>query len=57
MQGVLNAMNSGESWETSLADVGLNITLRSDEAVAFGNHWVVDLRFVAGESLDLGQQQ
>ena len=56
MQGILNAMNLGERWETSLADVGLNITLRSDEAVAFGNHWVVDLKFVASGNLDLEQQ-
>jgi enhancer of mRNA-decapping protein 3 len=42
-------MKGGERWEVGLADVGLNITLRSDEAVAFGAQWVVDLRFIEGD--------
>lgn len=49
MQGVFEAMKNGERWEVSLADVGINIALRSDEAVAFGSHWVTELAFVEGE--------
>lgn len=51
MQGVLEAMKAGERWDVCVADVGVNITLRSDEAVAFGNQWVVDLKLVEEDGL------
>ncbi|KAK4504620.1 hypothetical protein PRZ48_002581 [Zasmidium cellare] len=46
MQGLLKAMENGEKLDISLADIGINIALKSDEAVAFGGPWVVDLKFV-----------
>lgn len=49
MQGLLDAVKNGEKWEISLADIGINITLRSDEAVAFGAQWVTELKFVGDE--------
>ena len=48
MQGALEAMKGGERWEVFVADIGVNITLRSDEAVAFGANWVSEVRFVDG---------
>ncbi|KAK3711973.1 enhancer of mRNA decapping [Vermiconidia calcicola] len=51
MQGVLDAMKGGERWDVSLADIGINITLKSDEAVAFGAQWVTELRYVEDEVL------
>jgi enhancer of mRNA-decapping protein 3 len=51
MVGLLEAMKSGEGWEVKLADIGVNIALRSEEAVAFGASWVVDLRFVEDEGV------
>ncbi|KAM0722704.1 hypothetical protein Q7P37_002145 [Cladosporium fusiforme] len=47
MIGLLEAMKGGESWEVDLADVGVNIALKIDEAVAFGGLWVDALSFVA----------
>jgi enhancer of mRNA-decapping protein 3 len=38
MTGLLEAMKSGESWEVDCADIGVNIALKRDDAVAFG--WV-----------------
>jgi len=49
MSGLLEAMKGGERWEVSLADVGINITLRSEEAVDFGGRWVSEVRFVDDE--------
>ena len=49
MQGLLAAMKNGERWDVSLADIGINITLRSDEAVAFGSQWVSELRYLEDE--------
>lgn len=46
MIGLLEAMKAGEGWEVSLADVGINIALRIEEAVGFGGAWVDGLRFV-----------
>ena len=46
MQGLLEAVKGGERWDVSLADIGINITLRSDEAVVFGAQWVTELRLV-----------
>jgi enhancer of mRNA-decapping protein 3 len=46
MVGVLEAMKNGESWEVDLADIGINIALKIEEAVAFGSGWVDGLRFV-----------
>ena len=49
MQGILKAMESGEKWDSiSVADIGINIALRSDEAVAFGATYLAELKFVAG---------
>lgn len=56
MQGVLSAMKSGERWEVSLADIGVNTALRSDEAPEFGSQWVVDVKFVEGEGQSIEQQ-
>jgi enhancer of mRNA-decapping protein 3 len=44
--GLLEAMKNGESWEVDLADIGVNITLKIEEAVAFSGVWVDGLRFV-----------
>ncbi|KAK4899457.1 enhancer of mRNA decapping [Elasticomyces elasticus] len=52
MQGLLEAMKGGERWEMSLADIGLNIMLRSDEAVAFGTQWVVELKYMEDDAVD-----
>jgi enhancer of mRNA-decapping protein 3 len=46
MVGVLEAMKNGESWEVDLADIGINIALKIEEAVAFSGVWVDGLRFV-----------
>ncbi|KAK4554315.1 enhancer of mRNA decapping [Recurvomyces mirabilis] len=48
MQGLLEAVKSGERWEVHVADIGLNIALREDEAVEFGEGWVVELKFQDG---------
>ncbi|KAH9827465.1 enhancer of mRNA-decapping protein 3-like [Teratosphaeria destructans] len=45
MQGLLEATKGGERWEISLADIGINIALRSEEAVAFGAQWITGLKF------------
>ena len=50
MQGLLDAVKNGEKWDISLADIGINITLRSDEAVAFGAQWVTELKYQGLES-------
>jgi enhancer of mRNA-decapping protein 3 len=55
--GVLAAMKGGERWDVSLADIGINIALRSDEAVAFGGQWVLDLKLVEDEALPTGEVQ
>ena len=55
MQGILEAIKGGERWEVSLADVGVNIALKSEEAVAFGAQWVVDVRFVEGDGQGVEQ--
>lgn len=47
--GLLEAMKTGERWEVHLADVGINLALRSEEAVAFGSQWITELKFMAGE--------
>ncbi|GAB7357851.1 hypothetical protein MBLNU230_g0022t1 [Neophaeotheca triangularis] len=44
--GLLEAVKAGEKWDVSLADVGVNIALRGDEAVGFGGGWVVALDLV-----------
>ena len=46
MIGLLEAMKNGESWEVDLADIGVNIALKIEEAVAFSGVWVDGLRFV-----------
>lgn len=55
MLGLLEAMKNGETWGVSLADIGINIALRSEEAVAFGAQWVAELQYVeddaAGEAV------
>lgn len=56
MQGVLDAMKGGERWEVSLADIGINIALMRDEAVAFRPHWVRELKFVEDEAGSLETQ-
>ena len=45
MIGLLEAMKNGESWEVDLADIGVNIALKIEEAVAFSGVWVDGLRF------------
>ena len=49
MQGLLDAMKGGERWDVSLADVGINVALRRDEAVGFGGLWVTELKFVVDD--------
>ena len=53
MQGLLEAMRGGERWDVSLADVGINITLRSEEAVPFDSQWVAELRYMEDEGLGI----
>jgi enhancer of mRNA-decapping protein 3 len=48
--GLLKATEAGEKWEVGIVDIGINIALKSEEAVAFGKQgWSVDLGFVGGE--------
>ena len=49
MLGLLEAVKTGEVWNVCVADIGINITLRRDEAVAFGNQWVADLKYSEDE--------
>ncbi|KXS97734.1 hypothetical protein AC579_3316 [Pseudocercospora musae] len=46
-QGLLKAVENGEldKVDISVADIGINIALKSDEAVAFGTSWVADLQY------------
>jgi enhancer of mRNA-decapping protein 3 len=46
MTGLLEAMKGGETWEVDCADIGVNIALKREDAVAFGVEWVDGLRFV-----------
>ena len=46
MVGLLEAIKNGESWEVDLADIGVNIALKMEDAVAFSGVWVDGLRFV-----------
>lgn len=46
MQGLLEAMKGGERWDVRLGDLGLNVALSADDAVAFGGGWVVEVRVV-----------
>lgn len=46
MIGLLEAMKSGEAWDVDCADIGVNIALKREDAVAFGSEWVDGLRFV-----------
>ncbi|KXT07123.1 hypothetical protein AC578_2317 [Pseudocercospora eumusae] len=49
-QGLLKAVENGEldKVDISVADIGINIALKSDEAVAFGTSWVADLQYQLG---------
>ena len=49
MQGLLKAMETGERWNVAVADIGINIALKSAEAVAFGMSWVVDVKYIDEE--------
>ena len=51
MQGLLEAMKAGERWDVRVADIGVNIALRSEEAVGFGASWVADVKFVEEEGV------
>ena len=57
MQGILDAMEGGERWDVSLADIGINIALRSEEAVAFGANWVTEVKFVEDGEKSIEVQQ
>ncbi|CZT19117.1 uncharacterized protein RCC_04963 [Ramularia collo-cygni] len=49
--GLLKATEAGEKWEVGVIDIGINIALKSEEAVAFGRQgWHVDLEYVGGEA-------
>lgn len=50
MQGLLEAMKRGERWDVSLADTGINIALKRDDAVAFGSKWIVPLKFASEDA-------
>lgn len=56
MEGIFDAMKGGERWDVSLADTGVNIALRSDEAVAFSGQWVVELRFMDGTGAGIAEE-
>lgn len=47
--GVLEALKLGEGFDILLADIGINIALKADDAVSFGTQWTVPLTFVATE--------
>lgn len=48
--GLLKATEAGEKWDVAVIDIGINIALKSEEAVGFGKQgWSVDLAFVGGE--------
>ncbi|KAK1057624.1 enhancer of mRNA decapping [Friedmanniomyces endolithicus] len=50
IMGLLLAMAGGrERWGVGLVDVGVNIALRTEEAVGFGGSWVVELGVGQGE--------
>jgi enhancer of mRNA-decapping protein 3 len=49
MQGLLKALEGGEKFHVSAADIGINIGLKADEQVAFGGSWTVDLKFMDGD--------
>ncbi|KAM3422813.1 hypothetical protein BST61_g295 [Cercospora zeina] len=53
MSGLLKAMENGEQWNVHLADIGINIGLKRDDQVVFGEAWTVDLKYVDGEPLML----
>ncbi|CAK1362045.1 hypothetical protein CB0940_02652 [Cercospora beticola] len=53
MSGLLKAMENGEQWNVHLADIGINIGLKRDDQVVFGEAWTVDLKYVDGEALTL----
>ena len=57
MQGILDAMKAGETWDTVLADTGINVALRSDESVAFGASWMVELRYSEDEGHHIASQE
>ncbi|KAF2859982.1 YjeF N-terminal domain-like protein [Piedraia hortae CBS 480.64] len=44
MTGILPAMSS-EKWQHLVADVGLNIALKREEAVAFDGRWVTEVKY------------
>jgi enhancer of mRNA-decapping protein 3 len=48
---LLKATEAGEKWDVSVADIGINIALKSDEAVSFGGSWSADLKFIDQASL------
>nr|POF21114.1 enhancer of mrna-decapping protein 3 [Quercus suber] len=50
MLGLLEAMKNGERWDVSLADIGINIALRPEEAVTFGAQWVAELTFTEADT-------
>lgn len=52
MLGLLEAMKNGERWDVSLADTGINLALRAEEAVAFGAQWIVALKFVEADLME-----
>ncbi|KAK5119077.1 hypothetical protein LTR62_000288 [Meristemomyces frigidus] len=52
MSGVLEAMRGGERWECEVVDLGLNISLRSEEVVGFGARWVGVLRVGEGSGAE-----
>lgn len=38
--GILEAVKGGEHWNVRVADIGINIALKADDAVEFGAQWV-----------------
>lgn len=45
LQGVFEAMSSGDEWGLSLLDVGLSSLMKGDEMVRFGGEWSLDVVF------------
>lgn len=51
MSGLLKATEAGERWNISLADIGINIGLKVEDQVVFGESWSVNLKYVDEEAM------
>ncbi|KAI5368239.1 Putative YjeF domain, FDF domain, DFDF domain, YjeF domain superfamily protein [Septoria linicola] len=53
MTGLLKSIEGGERWKVKLADIGINIGLKAEDQVVFGESWTVDLNFVESDEAAL----